>query len=885
MLFSHFMNTNMDTNSVRNAFLKFFKSKGHTIVPSSSLVPKNDPTLLFSNAGMNQFKDCFLGAEKRDYVRATTAQKCLRISGKHNDLENVGVTARHHTFFEMLGNFSFGDYFKEDAINYAWEFVTKTIGLNTGRLWITIFEEDDEAGKLWEKAGVSKDRILKCGEKDNFWAMGDTGPCGPCSELHYYIGNNPENQSETEFRKDDGTYLEFWNLVFMQFNRDKEGNLNPLPKPAVDTGMGLERMVSILNNYPANYDTDSLRGIISICEKLSGKKYLGKDYTERDRKKDLQYSYDIAMRVIADHSRATAFLIADGVLPGSDGRSYVLRRLIRRAIRYSRVLGFKKPFFSNTAGKVIEIMSDAYPELKAQQNLIIKVVSAEEAKFNETLDAGLEYLEKEIKDLKEGDTLSGKTAFLLHDTYGFPLDLTEDALKEHKISVNNNEFNSCMQAQKKRSRDDRKAQNISYTSLNITAEPTVFLGYEALDSSANLQQIINNEDGSFALIFNKTPFYAESGGQVGDIGTIEFKDAIFKVIDTQKAQGKYFVHSAQLVSGSINNLSEQTATLKVDESRRAEIKRHHSATHLVHAALKKFLGEHVHQAGSRVDEHSLRFDYSHFETTTKEQLDNIQNWVNTEIFKNSAVETNIMSLDEAKASGAMALFDEKYSDKVRVVSIGENSKELCGGTHVKSSGEIGSLIIHSDAGIATGTRRIECYAGNSANDFIKELIEERKQIARLLKTDENSVTDKLEKVLEQLKIVEKDLQKLKAKVAVSEADYLLENKTQSSSGIDIISAQVDNLDREALKNLVDTLRVKLGSGIVAIASTQPDNQAILITGATADLKDKINVGKILSGAVKKVGAKGGGRPDFAQAGGISSDDIEQVLNDISQQVG
>ncbi len=869
----------MNTKQARQAYLDFFASKGHQIVSSSSLVPKDDPTLLFSNAGMNQFKDLFLGAEKREYSRATTAQKCMRISGKHNDLENVGVTARHHTFFEMMGNFSFGDYFKKDAIAYAWEFSTKYLKFDVSRLWITIFENDDEAGKLWQEVGVSPDRILKCGEADNFWAMGDTGPCGPCSELHYYVGNKPESQCEADFRKDDGSYLEFWNLVFMQFNRDTSGVMNPLPKPSIDTGMGLERAVSILNGFAGNYDTDSLRGVISTCEEISGYKYDGRDYTVRDLKTDINYARDVAMRVIADHTRSISFLIADGVNPASDGRGYVLRRLIRRAIRHGRVLNFKDLFLAKTCEKLISIMSDAYPELAASKDLILRIASAEESKFNETLDSGLEYLEEEVKKLGKAKSLSGRTAFLLHDTYGFPLDLTEDALKIHGISVDRQEFDLAMNEQKDRSRLDRESQNITYSSVNVSAPETKFLGYEALTSTSELKQLITHEEGNFSLFFDSTPFYAESGGQVGDTGEIKFKDANLKVLNTQKISGKYFLHYCELLSGTISEKDlGSKAELQVDVTRRQIIRAHHSATHLVHAGLRKFLGTHVKQAGSRVDSNSLRFDYSHFESVTPKELQEIQAWVNQEIRNNYPIETKIMDLETAKATGAMALFDEKYSDQVRVVHIGPNSTELCGGTHASASGEIGFLTITSESGIATGTRRIECVAGLVAEQRLSELTEERLQIAEILKVDQANLLEKLQKTMERLKQGEREIQQLKSKLAVNEADELCQTQQITKSGLKVVVGTVDNLDQDSLRTLVDRVRLKLGSGVVTLASQMSDGTNIVISGATGDLKNSINVGKALGDSLKLFGGRGGGRADFAQGGGLEPKDLQPALD-------
>ena len=867
------------TAEVREEFLKFFESKKHTRVASSSLLPQNDPTLLFSNAGMNQFKDLFLGNETRDYVRATTAQKCLRISGKHNDLENVGVTARHHTFFEMMGNFSFGDYFKKEAIDFAYEFVKDVIKLDLDRLWITIFDDDDEAGELWKKAGVPADRILKCGAEDNFWSMGDTGPCGPCSELHYYVGDSPKNQSEAEFRKDDGTYLEFWNLVFMQFNRSADGKMNPLPSPSVDTGMGLERMVSILNNFTSNYDTDTLRGVISICEDLTGNKYDGSDFTVRNLKEDKAYAKDVAMRVIADHSRSISFLIADGVVPSGAGRGYVLRRLIRRAVRHARVLDFKDEFLAETCSGVIKLLSAAYPQLKEQSELIIRIVSAEESKFNETIDAGLTLLSKEIKDMSAGDVLPGATAFLLHDTYGFPLDLTEDVLKAEQLTVNQEEFDTAMTAQKTRSRDDRKNQKIEFVSHDLANAPTEFLGYSQTTAEATLLKFFPAEDGSYALQFDSTPFYAESGGQVGDSGIVKLKNCKLKVIDTQKAQGKFFIHQAEIIEGELSDSDlNKAATLTVDSDSRLEIRRHHSATHLLHSALRKFLGDHVKQAGSRVDSNSLRFDYSHFDSVTDEQLAKISAWVNQEIRNNYHANTEIMDVEAAKKRGATALFGEKYGDEVRVVELGPNSMELCGGIHVDATGEIGLLVINSETSIATGTRRIECSVSKGVEAQINNLLSQQKKLAQLLKSNPKDITTKIEKLITQQKSLEKELETARAQAASSNAGDLLSDPYTSAAGIKVITSIVDQTDNSTLKGMVDELRVKLGSGVVVLASPQADKSSIIIAGATKDLKGQVHAGKILGEAVKDFGGRGGGRPDFAQAGGVSADQASEMLD-------
>lgn len=872
---------------IREAFLSFFESKGHTRVGSSSVIPEGDATLLFTNAGMNQFKDCFLGAEKRNYTRATTCQKCVRISGKHNDLENVGVTARHHTLFEMLGNFSFGDYFKEDAIKYAWEFVTETMKMPKDRLWVTVFEEDDEAAGLWkELTDVNSDRILKMGEKDNFWSMGDTGPCGPCSEIFFYIGDDVEGQSEKEFRKDDGTYLEFWNLVFMQFDRGADGTMNPLPKPSVDTGMGLERMAMILQGKTATYDADLLRSIIAEAERLSGFAYDGSSYEVRDLKKDVSYARDVAMRVIADHSRAITYLIADGVYPGSEGRGYVLRRLIRRAVRHGRVLNFKNPFLAETTSKVVEIMAGAYPELLERKDSIVKIADAEERKFHETIDAGLVVLQKEVKKVKKGKLFAGETAFLLHDTYGFPLDLTQDALKADGIEVDVTAFEAAMTAQKERSREDRKSQKIEFSSVNIDAKATEFLGYNELKAEAKVSAIISACEGKktfaageeLSLLFDATPFYAESGGQVGDSGLIRIGDAELSVLDTQKVKNQFFVHECRVENGELSaDIIGASAELSVDGARRNKISAHHSATHLVHAALQEVLGDHVKQAGSRVDDRSLRFDYSHFEPVTAEQLVEIQTFVNDQIRSNHEVSTRVMPIDEAKAAGATALFGEKYGDTVRVVEIGPESLELCGGVHVTRSGDIGFLILQSETGVSAGVRRIECLGGAIAHEELLRTQAERNSIGAILKSDASELPAKVERLVSKNRVLEKELEQASAKIASSKSGDLVSTARTSPNGIKVIAESVEGADTNTLRGMVDSLRVKLGSGVVALASSQGDS-GILVAGVTSDLASTLHAGSLVKEAVKETGGRGGGRADFAQAGGVDPTKLGDALD-------
>ncbi|MEZ4753781.1 MAG: alanine--tRNA ligase [Bdellovibrionota bacterium] len=665
----------MKTEEIRKAFLDYFASKDHTVVQSSAVIPEDDPTILFTNAGMNQFKDCFLGAEKRDYVRAVSCQKCIRISGKHNDLENVGVTARHHTFFEMLGNFSFGDYFKEDAIKYAWEFVTEVLKLDKQRLWATVHLSDDEAEELWKKhSDIPADKILRLDE-DNFWSMGDTGPCGPSSEIFYYLGDDVKKQSKKDFLKDDGTYVEIWNLVFMQFDRSEDGTQTPLPMQSVDTGAGLERISAIMQGKKANWDCDLLREIISKVESVSAKKYDGSSYEVKNLQKDKAYATDVAMRVIADHARMASFSIAGGVMPSSEGRGYVLRRVMRRAIRHGRVLEFKETFLAKICDQVISLMGDHYNELKEKRTQILKVVEAEERKFYETLDSGLEILKKEAKGIKKGKLFPGETAFTLHDTYGFPLDLTQDALKEYSLEVDVPAFDKAMAKQKERSRDDRKSQSISYSAVKVDGKPTEFLGYSKTEAESKVQQILEIDGKNtfktgdlVSLVFNATPFYAESGGQVADTGCINLNGTRLEVIDAQKTPDGHFIHTCKLIEGRIDkSFAGKKAELSVDTARRNLIRANHSATHLVHSALREVLGDHVKQAGSRVDQNTLRFDYSHFEPVTDQQLHEIQTFVNDQIRANHEVITQEMSVDAAKKAGATALFGEKYGELVRVV--------------------------------------------------------------------------------------------------------------------------------------------------------------------------------------------------------------------------
>jgi alanyl-tRNA synthetase len=878
----------MNGADVRKSFLEYFQSKQHRIVSSSSLVPNNDPTLLFNNAGMNQFKDCFLGADKRDYVRATTCQKCMRVSGKHNDLENIGVTARHHTFFEMLGNFSFGDYFKKDAIKFAWEYITEVLKLPKERLWVTIFENDDEAGQLWQKeTSVLPGRILKLGEKDNFWAMGDTGPCGPCTEIHYYLGDDLSTQSESGFRQDDGSYLEIWNLVFMQFNRDAQGNLNPLPAPSVDTGMGLERIASILQGKKSNYDSDLLRDLIKTTERISGFTYDGSSYEVRDLKTDAAYARDVAMRVIADHSRTISFLIADGVLPSNDGRGYVLRRILRRAVRHAQALKLHKPFLSEVCDTVVATMGQAYPELIERHSLIKKIVESEEKKFLETLDSGLEVLKKEVEGLPKGALFSGNTAFLLHDTFGFPLDLTQDALKAYGVHVDIQAFEKAMSQQKARSREDRKSKGIKFSAITVKGDKSKFIGYNNIKTESNLTfaEIAQGtgEPGSIVqMFFKETPFYPEQGGQVADTGDISFIESKLEVIDTQKVGDGYIAHIAEVKEGKFEtSLIGKSAVLSVDANRRARIAAHHSTTHVVHAALRDLFGEHIKQAGSKVSEESLRFDYTHFDQVTENQLREIEDYTNSYLRGAYQVETKELDIDEAKKTGAVALFGEKYGKTVRVVFMGPRSIEFCGGTHVSSLGNIGPFSIISEGSISAGTRRIECVSGDAAIELYRARENNLKQLSTLLKGDTSQLNEKIEKLLDRNRQLERELDAFKTKLAQGQASDLTNNIKKSSKGFNIIVEEVPETDSETLRTMVDRLRLKIGSGVVALATVQ-NQQVHLIAGVTADLTASVHAGNLIKEASALGGGRGGGRADFAQAGGIARDKLDLSLNKLRE---
>ncbi len=879
----------MKTSEIREKFLSYYESKGHTRVQSGSLIPGDDPTLLFVNAGMVPFKDCFLGQEDRGYNRATSCQKSLRISGKHNDLENVGRTARHHTFFEMLGNFSFGDYFKTDAIVFAWQFLTEDLGLDKSRLWVTIFDDDDEAEELWKaNTDVLPGRILRCGEKDNFWSMGDTGPCGPCSEIHYFLGADGVEQSEVEFRKDDGTYIEIWNLVFMQFNRDVTGKMEPLPKPSVDTGMGLERIAAVKQGVLSNYDTDEFRSIIAFTEKLSSTSYDGSDYTERDTLKDKQYETDIAHRVVADHVRAASFLIADGISPSSEGRGYVLRRLIRRACRHARNLGLKDPFLFKVSEELIKIMGSAYLELEQKSETIVSAIKKEEEKFLSTLDTGISLLSKEIKKA-EGSKLDGRVAFQLHDTYGFPLDMTEDIVLSHGMSVDREQFHEAMEQQRERSREARSSSTALILQKSVKPQEVQFVGYNQLEYESNISGIFGEageldkaaEGEQVAVVCKETPFYAESGGQVGDTGSISSNGATLDVIDTQKVGPSTIVHICQVSEGEL--AKGDKVRLSIESERRQHIRRSHSATHLLHLALREVLGGHVKQAGSRVSEKSFRFDFSHDNPITASELESIQEIITREILLNSEVETNVMGLEDAKKAGAMALFGEKYGDEVRVVKIGEHSLELCGGTHVSASGEIGSITILSEGAVSSGVRRVEAVCGMQAFSFNRGQDKSLREISRLLSTPLENSKDRVEKLVAKNKELEAKLNELSQSVNLAKGGDLVTSAEDLPGGVKLVASSLDSVNAKQLREVADDLRNRLGSGCIALASVN-EGKAIFLTAITPDLTKKFHAGNLIKEMASIAGSRGGGKADLAQAGGGDPDKVTEALEKFRELV-
>ncbi len=850
---------------LRTAFLEFFEAHGHKRVPSSPLIPANDPTLLFTNAGMVQFKDVFLGNDKRSYKRATSSQRCVRAGGKHNDLENVGYTARHHTFFEMLGNFSFGDYFKREAIEFAWEFLTQTIGLPEERLWVTVFNEDQEAEDIWLKEiKVSPERFSRIGAKDNFWSMGDTGPCGPCSEIFYDHGEEVPGGPPGTPDEDGDRYIEIWNLVFMQYNRDKSGKMTELPHPSVDTGMGLERLAAILQGVHNNYEIDLFQHIIKTIAQLAD----CKDISNK------------SLRVIADHIRACSFLIVDGVIPSNEGHGYVLRRIIRRAIRHGHKLGLREPFFYKLVDVLNQEMGDAYPELTKAKAQVEKVLKQEEERFAETLDQGMHILEQEIKNLSS-KTIPGEVVFKLYDTYGFPVDLTADVAREHGLEIDRKGYEQTMEKQREMARAS-SSFDVDYNDGLELEGKTEFLGYKDLSSEQNniSHILINGEEAeslseagqSAMLILDSTPFYGESGGQVGDTGRIFTYNAQFDVTDTQK-KGDVFVHIGKLVKGTFKIGDKVNA--QVDPELRSRIACNHSATHLLHAALRNILGEHVQQKGSLVDSEKLRFDFPHFEAISKAQLKQIENLVNRQIRQNHEVETNIMDIDAARESGAIALFGEKYDDQVRVLRMSDFSIELCGGTHVKHTGDIGLFKITSEGGVAAGVRRIEAVTAQGALDYIEQLEEQMDNAAALLKTGRDTFYDKVSALMERSRKLEKEFDQLKAKLANAQGNELTDNAVEID-GIKVLAAKLEGVDAKGLRDTMDKLKTKLGSCAIVLGVVNGDKVS-LAAGVSKDCTGRIKAGDLVNSVASQVGGKGGGRLDMAMAGGNQPENLEKAL--------
>ncbi|MBS9433733.1 alanine--tRNA ligase [Photorhabdus hainanensis] len=868
------------TAEIRQAFLDFFHTKGHQIVPSSSLVPNNDPTLLFTNAGMNQFKDLFLGQDKRSYSRATTAQRCVRAGGKHNDLENVGYTARHHTFFEMLGNFSFGDYFKHDAINYAWELLTGKdwFNLPKEKLWVTVYQTDDEAYDIWKnEVGIPTERIIRIGDNkgapyasDNFWQMGDTGPCGPCTEIFYDHGEHIWGGPPGSPEEDGDRYIEIWNIVFMQFNRHADGTMEPLPKPSVDTGMGLERVAAVLQHVNSNYEIDLFRDLITAVANVTG------------ATDDLSNK---SLRVIADHIRSCAFLICDGVIPSNENRGYVLRRIIRRAIRHGNMLGAKDTFFYKLVAPLIDVMGAAGEELKRQQTIVEQILKTEEEQFARTLERGLQLLDDELAKLS-GDILDGETAFRLYDTYGFPVDLTADVCRERNISVDEAGFSVAMENQRRRARES-SGFGTDYNELIKVDERSDFSGYDHNEQQATVTVIFRNGEsvdqiqaGEEAIvILDKTAFYAESGGQVGDSGILSNADCAFCVIDTQK-YGQAIGHIGKLEKGTLS--VNRNINAVIDIERRDAIRLNHSATHLLHAALRQVLGEHVSQKGSLVNDKYLRFDFSHFEAMKPEQIRQVEDLVNAEVRQNSPVITELTDLETAKAKGAMALFGEKYAEQVRVLSMGDFSTELCGGTHANRTGDIGLFRIIAESGTAAGIRRIEAITGRKAVESVHQQVDLLQDIAQLVKSDIHSLSEKVRVTLDRTKALEKELQQLKDQQAAQESTSLASKATEVK-GVKLLVSQLSNTEPKMLRTMVDDLKNQLGSAIIVL-STISDDKVSLIVGVTKDLTAKIRAGELISSVAQQIGGKGGGRPDMAQAGGSDVEALPSALDSVQEWV-
>ncbi len=860
----------MKSSEIRQQFLDFFASKGHQIVSSSSLVPHEDPTLLFTNAGMNQFKDVFLGFDKRPYSRATTSQKCVRAGGKHNDLENVGYTARHHTFFEMLGNFSFGDYFKRDAIKYAWELLTEVYKLPKDKLTVTVYAEDDEAYDIWTKEiGVPAERVIRIGDNkgaryasDNFWMMGDTGPCGPCTEIFYDHGEKHWGGPPGSPEEDGDRFIEIWNNVFMQFNRDEAGVMHPLPKPSVDTGMGLERVSAVLQGVHANYEIDLFQALLKAA---------ARETSDADMDSP-------SLKVLADHIRACSFLIADGVIPGNEGRGYVLRRIIRRAIRHGYKLGARAAFFNRMVPDLVAEMGAAYPELAQNQHKVIATLKQEEDRFFETIEHGMAILEGELKALGEGGVFNGETAFKLHDTYGFPLDLTQDICREHKITVDAAAFDAAMARQKEQARAAGKFKMA--TNLDYSGPATTFHGYDSLETKANVLALYKdgvavnqlNEGEMGVVVLDDTPFYAESGGQVGDCGALQSVHGIFAVEDTQKIQAAVFGHHGVVKTGTITVGNGVTA--RVDVLARTRTMRNHSATHLLHKALREVLGDHVQQKGSQVDPDKTRFDFVHNQPMSNAEIRRVENIVNAEILANTANETRVLPIAEAQKLGAMMLFGEKYGDSVRVLDIG-SSRELCGGTHVARTGDIGLFSITAEGGVAAGVRRVEAVTGDNALTYMQGMETALGGVAGTLKVLPKDVPARVSAVLDQVKKLERELAALKGKLASAQGDDMVAQAVEVK-GARVLAAKLEGADINALRETMDKLKGKLKSAAVVLASVA-DGKVTLIAGVTADLTGKVKAGELVNMVAQQVGGKGGGRPDMAQAGGTQPENLATAL--------
>lgn len=873
-------------SEIRESFLRFFEGKGHTRVSSSSLIPKDDPTLLFTNAGMVQFKNAFLGLEDRGYSRAASCQKCVRAGGKHNDLENVGFTARHHTFFEMLGNFSFGDYFKREAIAWAWEYLTEVIQLPKERLWVTVFQDDDEAYRIWlEEMHIPADRIVRLGEKSNFWMMGETGPCGPCSEIIYDQGEGTGcGRPDCHIECGCDRYLEIWNLVFTQFDRDEAGRLTPLPKPNIDTGMGLERLAAVAQGVKSNYDTDLFAPLLAAISRTTGKPY-GKN--EED---------DVSLRVIADHARSVTFLIGDGILPSNEGRGYVLRRILRRAARHGKLLGLNQPFLHELTPVVIEAMKETYPDLLDKKSYITKVILNEEQRFMETLDAGLKILQEEVSRLKKAGTttIPGDVVFRLYDTFGFPTDLTADIVRRDNLTIDEDGFQRAMEVQREKARESWKgsgeeAISALYQKLSTQGISTVFVGHEGVCNAQSqitallqkeelVDQLAEGEEGE--LIVAETPFYGEIGGQIGDTGTIEGEDFVFEVLDTRRPLDNLISHVGRVIKG--RGRKGDSVNLIVAEDKRRATEANHSATHLLQAAMKTVLGNHIKQSGSLVTAERLRFDFTHFSKIEENELEQIENLANAVIRRNLPVVTRVLPLEEAMKTGATAVFDEKYGEKVRVVRMGDFSMELCGGTHIQRTGDIGFIKIIHESAIAAGVRRIEAVTGREAVNHARRVENELKKAANLLKVSPFDLGERVEKLIKTQKDQEKELETLKGRLAAKDSADLL-SQAREIKGIRVLTAAVNAPDAKTLRDFGDKLRDRLQSGIILIGS-KAEGKAMLLCLVTKDLTDRYSAGSIIREIAPVVGGKGGGRPDMAQAGGPEPENLERALKHLEEMI-